>query len=152
MMAPTWGWTIQPCRDGETFLLAEPYHHDLQITPGRHRLPDVEAALTKYAGVYRVTIDAGFEFDGASIPKLFWNIAPPMTGRHTHASLLHDWLYATHKIQVLDEDGEFETRVCERELADLVFLQVMQEDGVRKDLRETMWGAVRNHGRGAWSD
>ena len=152
-MSNTWGWQVEPCRNGRDFILASEYLHQVTITPRRHRLPEVEKLLEKHAGSYEIHVPGGFEFDGSSTPKVFWSLAPPMTGKHTHASLLHDWLYVDKRIwsQIADSD-QFGSKPCSRELADLIFLQVMYEDGVERDLAETMWGAVKNHGWRAWRD
>jgi len=40
------------------------------------------------------TIPCGFEFDGASVPRILWSIFPPI-GRYTSAALLHDYLLTT---------------------------------------------------------
>lgn len=39
-----------------------------------------------------ITIPAGSDSDGASVPEIFWNIFPPF-GRYWRAALLHDYLY-----------------------------------------------------------
>lgn len=39
-----------------------------------------------------ITIPTGADSDGASVPKLLWNIFPPF-GRYWRAALLHDYLY-----------------------------------------------------------
>lgn len=40
-----------------------------------------------------ITPEAGFVFDGASIPVLlWWLIGSPFTGRYREAAVIHDWL------------------------------------------------------------
>lgn len=147
----TWGWRVEPCRDGKNFMTVGRYSHELAIRPRGHRLPEVQQALLLHAGTYRITVPAGFVFDGSSTPKFLWSLAPPMTGKHTHASLLHDWLYTEKKLRKLPPVGGTGSLIdCTRDLADLIFLEVMRKDKVGRDLAETMWGAVRNHGQKAW--
>lgn len=43
-----------------------------------------------------ITIPVGFITDGASIPKLFWNIIQP-TGPYFRAAVIHDYLYRWQK-------------------------------------------------------
>lgn len=38
------------------------------------------------------TAPAGAIVDGASIPRIFWNIAEPFSGDYRNASVIHDWL------------------------------------------------------------
>lgn len=55
----------------------------------------------------RLTCPAGFEYDKASVPRLFWNIARP-DGPWEGASLFHDRLYLFKgKLPA----GEFQTQV-----------------------------------------
>lgn len=42
----------------------------------------------------RIVVPAGFQTDFASVPRLFWNIFPPI-GRYAKAAVIHDWLYRT---------------------------------------------------------
>ena len=44
--------------------------------------------------VYKIPV--GFKTDFASIPRFLWNIIAPI-GKHTNASILHDYLYAYGK-------------------------------------------------------
>lgn len=52
-----------------------------------------------------IVLKTGFEFDGASIPRLFWSVVgSPMSGRYTAAAAVHDGLYAVHLTGRLDAD------------------------------------------------
>ena len=85
----------------------------------------------------RITVKAGFDFDGASIPKAFWSVVGnPLTGKYRIAALVHDVLYASEKFP--------------RELADEVFLDLMKQHGVGYVKRYTMYGAVRSAGWTVW--
>lgn len=83
-----------------------------------------------YSNLYTLTITAraGYEFDGASIPRVFWFIGHPMSPKFQRAALIHDILYG------------FRT---DRETNDELFYQLLLEDGVNKFRAKLMWTAVR---------
>jgi hypothetical protein len=83
-----------------------------------------------------VTIPTGFETDGASIPRAFWNILQPF-GEYFPAALLHDYLYSKAS------NGRFET---DRWEADLLFLEAMYNLGVPWHTRHVIHSAVRAFG------
>ena len=43
--------------------------------------------------VAEITAKAGFEFDGASVPRIFWGFTTPFDMKTIVAALIHDWLY-----------------------------------------------------------
>lgn len=44
-----------------------------------------------------LTIPAGFESDGASVPRFFWRLVfPPGDSKALHAAFVHDYIYRTH--------------------------------------------------------
>ena len=89
-----------------------------------------------------VTVHAGFEFDGASIPKIFWlTYYSPYDPKVVLASLVHDYLYVTHRV-----DGDEATK---RE-ADLVFRDILRDHGVPRGKSWSMWLAVHLFGGRAW--
>lgn len=51
-------------------------------------------------------VPAGFVTDFASIPRVFWNIYPPI-GRYTRAAVLHDYLYRMGLITRAQADAYF---------------------------------------------
>lgn len=85
-----------------------------------------------------VTISAGFEFDGASIPAL----AQPLVGgpydpRRLPAATVHDWLYASHALP--------------RWIADIAFLVILLYTDLLPVWRCLVdWWAVARFGRAAW--
>lgn len=81
-------------------------------------------------------IPAGFTFDLASIPRIFWSIIGPMD-LSIEAPLAHDYLY--------------ETRCLSRAKADYLFRELMIKEGVRKSRAWIAWAAVRLFGRFAWN-
>ena len=52
--------------------------------------------VAKTYTAFGVDVPAGFEFDGASVPRLFWWLLPPLSGESAEAAALHDYLY-THR-------------------------------------------------------
>ncbi|MFM9942756.1 MAG: DUF1353 domain-containing protein [Hyphomicrobiaceae bacterium] len=84
---------------------------------------------------YRVSVPKGFVTDLASVPRIFWQALPPQ-GRYGPAAILHDWLYWQ--------------QATTREIADNVFLVVMEELDVSASIRRSMWAAVRVFGGPFW--
>ena len=92
---------------------------------------------TAFSLGYRITIDKGFDFDGASISKPLWSIiGSPFTGNYVRAALFHDGLYACCTL--------------DRKLSDDIFLDLMKEDGVGYFKRYSMYLAVRAFGSRAY--
>ena len=81
-----------------------------------------------------IVVPRGFCTDGASIPKIFWNIFSPF-GSYFSAALVHDFLYSK------DSDDLFP--VQDRKQADLIFKEAMFNAGVGWITRETVFRAVR---------
>jgi hypothetical protein len=87
---------------------------------------------------YRITVKQGLVFDGASIPKVFWNIiGSPFTGAYTLPALVHDCLYMSEAV--------------ERKTADAIFLDLMKQQGVSWLKRNIMYRAVRVGGMFVWN-
>lgn len=84
------------------------------------------------AGV--ITVPAGFETDGASIPKLFWTLFAPF-GPYFHAAVIHDYLYSAHN----DKFSRLQS--------DLIFKEAMYNSNVRWPTREVVFNAVRSFGK-----
>jgi hypothetical protein len=99
----------------------------------------LEAILTYYSVVIdkTVIVPIGFKTDLASIPRVLWNVLPPL-GRYDRAAVLHDWLYRT---------GQGLTR----SQADSVFREAMGVDGVGGLVRFTLYLGVRAGGTGVWA-
>ena len=93
---------------------------------------------TAFSLGYRITINKGFDFDGASIPKPLWSIiGSPFTGNYVRAALFHDGLYACCTL--------------DRKLSDEIFLDLMKEDGVGYFKRYSMYLAVRLFGSSSYN-
>ena len=109
--------------------------------------PDVwhlEQPYTRKTSIGIVTVPPCFVWDGASVPRVLWNIIPTW-GSYSGAALIHDWLYRTRTRCAGC------TKTITKEEADRVFYELMLEDGVRKSRAWVMWQAVAFLGGKAWS-
>jgi len=77
------------------------------------------------------TVPDKFVTDGASTPKILWNLFPPL-GRYSIAAVVHDHLYRTHP---------FDRKTCDK-----VFLALMVFLEVSRWRRRSMYRAVRLFG------
>lgn len=58
------------------------------------------------------TIPAGFECDGASIPRIFWRIiGPPIDCHYIEEAILHDYLYRFQPVSRSVADRDFFDRL-----------------------------------------
>jgi hypothetical protein len=89
--------------------------------------------LSDIAGL--IEVPAGFKTDYASVPRILWSILPP-TGKYTKASVIHDYLYRSHRVS--------------REEADAIFLEAMEDLGVNPIIKYAMWLGVRIGGWFPW--
>jgi len=95
----------------------------------------------------------------ASIPRVFWRIAPPVgdgaRARYGLAAIAHDELYRSHCVvrKIPNrEHPKYTVHVdVDRKFADAVFLAIMAADEVSWWRRKTMYYAVRAFGAGNWS-
>ena len=86
-----------------------------------------------------LTVPAGFESDGASVPRFFWRaVFPPGDAAALRAAILHDWIYR--------EQPEGWTRAD----ADNLFYEVLVGDGVPKRRALLAYWGVRLFGRSSW--
>ena len=82
-----------------------------------------------------ITVPSGFLTDGASIPRIFWNILSPF-GSYFPAALIHDFLYSKAS----------DKHAFTRRIADRLFLIAMKEIGVGWLTRRIIYRAVRSAG------
>lgn len=95
--------------------------------------------VTAFSLGYRITINKGFDFDGASIPKWLWSIyGSPLNGNYVVASLIHDGLYASQKVS--------------KSVSDKIFLDVMKQSNVGYIKRTSMYLAVKLFGGKDWKE
>ena len=113
---------VTPAAVKGTWRLLEPYHVTIGLDDGN---------------VYSFWIKAGFEFDGASIPRFLWRLCGhPLEAPRIAAALVHDWLY---RAQVLD-----------RGVADEIFNQICKAVGMSAWRTGPEWAALRLFGWAAW--
>jgi len=77
-----------------------------------------------------ITVPAGFVSDGASVPRMFWWLFPPV-GRYMAAAILHDWLLETG---------------TPWPVANGYFLRALREQGVERWAAYVMYAAVSVYG------
>ena len=103
---------------------------------------NVLTTLTGTRIVFRgkqLRVPAGFESDGASVPRLFWStVCPPLDPRAVRAGVAHDWIYRTRPAG------------WSRAEADLLFLCFLIEDGLPVLPSLKAYLGVRLGGRTAW--
>ena len=86
-----------------------------------------------------VTVPAGYESDGASIPRPFWWLTgPPIRDKHIVPAVVHDYLCDTARDR------------SERLIADAVFRKLLVEAGVSKWKQVVFWLGVYLQGRFLW--
>lgn len=79
----------------------------------------------------KIIVPKGFVTDFATIPRILWSIFPP-AGKHSKATVIHDYLYTLPK--------------CSRFLADSIFREAMYQSGVNIFQRVIMYYGVRIFG------
>lgn len=88
-----------------------------------------------------------FEYvDGASSPRLLWNIIPPWNGLYGKATVIHDYLTRMIRLEMLDsiyDNYYHETKPPTRKDADDMFLDAMIALRVPRWKRYTMYKACR---------
>ncbi len=86
-----------------------------------------------------LTVPAGFESDGASVPRFFWRVVfPPGDNRALRAAFVHDFIYRTHP------DG------WTRADADDAFMGLLLDGGVPYMSSLLAYCGVRLFGRSSW--
>ena len=84
----------------------------------------------------QITVPAKYVTDLASVPRLLWNIVPPI-GKYDCAAVIHDWLYQKGTVT--------------RDQADAVLLEGMRVYGIKKSLRAVIYAGVRVGGWVPWN-
>jgi len=85
------------------------------------------------SSVGMIIVPTGFLTDGASVPRMFWNIFNPV-GPTFPAAVIHDFLYSKHNTEY------------SREESDRIFKEAMFNLGIGWVTRETVYRAVRMFG------
>jgi len=105
-----------------------------EILPGGRSVRLIKDLIVRDDDGTTIRVPAGFVSDFASVPRIFWRVAPPW-GPYSEAAVVHDWLYRTG---------------YPRAEADATFRRLMARAGVRFPLRWAMWVAVRAFGWMHW--
>lgn len=84
-----------------------------------------------------VAVPGGFVTDFASVPRLFWNLAPPTDPEYSAAAVVHDRLYETHELPKPE--------------ADALFYRAMAVHGTPRWKRWIIYRAVRAFGGSAYA-
>lgn len=85
-------------------------------------------------------VPAGFKTDYASIPRVLWNVLPPV-GAYDKAAVLHDHLYQTGKLHGLK---------VSRGEADAILREAMEVCQVSRVVRWAIYSGVRLGGWRFW--
>jgi hypothetical protein len=83
-----------------------------------------------------ITVPEGFVTDFASVPRVLWNILPPLAS-YTRAAVVHDFLYVHNGMSRGD--------------ADAVLLEAMEITGVSRPTRMSIYLGVRLGGWKPWN-
>lgn len=82
-------------------------------------------------------IKRGFDYDGASIPQMFWSlVGSPFTGSHTRAAFVHDALYASE--------------LFPRKQCDEIFFKLLKFSGTNRIKRDLFYLMVSGFGWTTW--
>lgn len=79
-----------------------------------------------------VTVEKGFRYDLASVPRFLWWFLPRTDPRIVRAATIHDKLYVEH--------------LADKAIADAIFLSIMKYDGMPLFKRWAAYLAVRIFG------
>lgn len=121
----------------------EQWETDLKVEP----LPDGLRWRTLEPLTYEcdtgehITVPAGTVTDFASVPRVLWNIIPPI-GPYVRAAVIHDYLYARHRA---GDDSR------ERDEVDSIFFEAMVDSGMAAWKARVLWLGVRMGGWSAWN-
>lgn len=88
-----------------------------------------------------ITVPAGFQSDGASVPEFLWDsVSPKIDQRTLRGAVVHDYLYRT-----ADEQWT-------RKEADELFYELIREDGLSWWRAQKAYWGVRLFGSSAWRE
>lgn len=110
---------------------------DLRKVGPRHWMLIAPLRYTTRNGEF-IEVPAGFFTDLASIPRPFWNLFPPV-GSYDLAAVLHDYLYRTDSLPLVDQKR-----------ADRLMLEAMEDTRVGWWRRRVIHRALRLFGNHAF--
>ena len=120
--------------DGIRFKLSIPFSYQTDIKPEDYGYTS-ELIRKDSKGLMWIDVPAGFVTDFASVPKWGWSVIPPI-GKHSKASIIHDYIYVTNK------EG--------RPWADAVYFEAMSVSNTNIFIKYACYWGVRLLGRKAW--
>ncbi len=85
-----------------------------------------------------ITIEKGYNTDGASVPRGFWNVYPKYRADYFKASLIHDYL-CSKAIHAKD----YNQALKKYEFADRAFKHFLEENKVKKITISIFYNFVR---------
>lgn len=86
---------------------------------------------------HKIVVPEFFLIDGASVPMALWPVCyHPFDTRVIAAALVHDWLYWSHQVDKYE--------------ADLIFLDLLLQNGADKMKAYAMYQAVAIFGENYW--
>ena len=111
----------------------------------------LEDYVIEIPGYGKIMVPAGFIFDGASIPRIFWTFLSP-TGLLFIPGLFHDYGYKYNTLITIllnrpDDELSF-SRNYSRKFWDDMFLYIANHINGMAPINRTAWAAVR---AGAWN-
>ena len=123
---------------------------DLSLNPWGDGIPLVhtgatDARVLEDITLFGVVIPAGYQTDGASVPRAFYNIIARFTDA-LPAALVHDIRYDP----AVGEDG-YKRRTMTRKQADREFYRNLRASGVSRRRAWAAYLAVRSGGRAPWN-
>lgn len=126
------------------------YHYPIETSPAITRRSGSTVVLHDWEYVkvddYRLTVPAGFETDGASVPRIFFPLISAWDLSFS-APIVHDYLYRTQgrPLTVYPSARAFTRRETDR-----IFRYLQEDEGVWWWRRWSSWFAVRLFGFLAW--
>tara|TARA_R110000765_G_scaffold7963_4_gene26082 strand:+ start:89504 stop:89929 length:426 start_codon:yes stop_codon:yes gene_type:complete len=101
---------------------------------GFQRVVVLETELDYYSELLgdNIVVPSSFISDGASVPKMFWNIYPPF-GKYLESALVHDYYYHL---------GRLGKAPVTKSTADKIFREAMKVQGVGIFTRNLMYRVV----------
>lgn len=94
-----------------------------------------------------ITVPAGFECDGESIPSILHSIVPPF-GASRRGAIVHDYLYTN--AGYVSGSGVF--KPVTRETADMIYRDLLILAGLSKWRAFNRWFQLRLYGWAAWNE
>lgn len=86
-----------------------------------------------------LVVPAGFESDGASVPRFLWDsVTPAVDPRSIRAAIVHDYLYRNTP------------KGWTRKMADDLFYDLLREDGLGWWASQNAYWGVRLFGASSW--